>query len=195
MSNVSIPGQRRRQWPSIKPILCIRYGQLKPLNNSCNSIQTQNVESIALHDEGSRFNPFKPDFTLSSSSTTSRELLSQFTTCSRCRWFDVVGEKVKKIAISFMEIFILKPFVVGFKSVLRDVKWCFNASWELKGLKHHGNYCRRGSIPANTCWLNAGPASKTVNQHCVGIWWISRVCWDGALVSCPVVIYHAFKWS
>ena len=28
------------------------------------------------------FNPFKPDFTLSSSSTTSRELLSQFSTCS-----------------------------------------------------------------------------------------------------------------
>ena len=27
-------------------------------------------------------NPFKPDFTLSSSSTTSRELLSQFSTCS-----------------------------------------------------------------------------------------------------------------
>ena len=29
-----------------------------------------------------KLNPFKPDFTLSSSSTTSRELLSQFSTCS-----------------------------------------------------------------------------------------------------------------
>ena len=28
------------------------------------------------------FNPFKPEFTLSSSSSTSRELLSQFSTCS-----------------------------------------------------------------------------------------------------------------
>ena len=27
--NVSIPGQRRRQWPSIEPILCIWYGQFK----------------------------------------------------------------------------------------------------------------------------------------------------------------------
>ena len=31
LSNVSIPGQRRRQWHSIKPILCIWYGHLKPL--------------------------------------------------------------------------------------------------------------------------------------------------------------------
>ena len=35
-------------------------------------------------------NPFKIDFTLSSSSTTSRELLSQFSTCSGWIWFDVV---------------------------------------------------------------------------------------------------------
>ena len=45
-----------------------------------------------------RFNPFKPDFTLSSSSTTSRELLSQFSTWRGWRWFEV-GEKVKKIAM------------------------------------------------------------------------------------------------
>ena len=38
---------------------------------------------------------------------------------------------------SFLEIFILKPLVVGeIKSVLRDVKLCFNASWRLKGLKN-----------------------------------------------------------
>ena len=31
---------------------------------------------------------------------------------------------------SFLEIYILKPLVVGeIKSVLRDVKLCFNASW------------------------------------------------------------------
>ena len=35
---------------------------------------------------------------LSSSTTTSRELLPQFSTCSGWRWFDV-GEKFKKIAM------------------------------------------------------------------------------------------------
>ena len=34
----------------------------------------------------------------SSSYTTSRELLSQFSTCSGWRWFDV-GDKLKKIAM------------------------------------------------------------------------------------------------
>ena len=34
----------------------------------------------------------------SSSSTTSRELLSQFSTCSGWKWFDV-GEKSKKITM------------------------------------------------------------------------------------------------
>ena len=43
-----------------------------------------NFENIAV------INPFKHDFTLPSSSTTSRELLSQFSTCSGWRWFDVV---------------------------------------------------------------------------------------------------------
>ena len=56
-----------------------------------------------------------PNLPLSSSSTTSRELLSQFSTCSGWRWFDVVW-KLKKIAMywwnSFMEIFILEPSVV-----------------------------------------------------------------------------------
>ena len=36
------------------------------------------------------FNPFKPEFTIVISSATSRELLSQFSTCSEWRWFDVV---------------------------------------------------------------------------------------------------------
>ena len=55
------------------------------------------------------------DLPLSSSSTTSRELLSQFSTCSGWRWFDMV-EKLNKIVMycwtSFMEILVLKPFVV-----------------------------------------------------------------------------------
>ena len=43
-------------------------------------------------------NPFEPEFTIVISSTTSRELLSQFSTCSGGRWFDV-GGKLKKIAM------------------------------------------------------------------------------------------------
>ena len=62
-----------------------------------------------------KFNPFRPEFTIVISSTTSRELLSQFSTCSGWRWFDV-GEKLKKIAMyrwnSVKEIFIIKPLVV-----------------------------------------------------------------------------------
>ena len=65
------------------------------------------------------FNPLtlsSLDLPLSSSSTTNRELLSQFSTCSGWKWFDV-GEKLKKLAIywytSFIEIFLLKPLIVG----------------------------------------------------------------------------------
>ena len=28
------------------------------------------------------------------------------------------------------------------------------------------------------CWYNVGPASHTVSQHCTGIGWMFRVCWD-----------------
>ena len=62
---------------------------------------------------------------LSSSSTTSRELLPQFLTCSGRRWYEV-GENFWKIAMywsmSFMEIFILKPLVIG-KLSLFSVMW------------------------------------------------------------------------
>ena len=78
---------------------------------------------------------------LSSSSTTSRELLSQFSTCSGWRWFDVV-KKLQKI---FMYLVVLVNQFHGnfhskticcrkIKFVFRDVKWCFIASWGLKGL-------------------------------------------------------------
>ena len=76
---------------------------------------------------------------LSSPSTNSRQLLSQFSACSGWRWLDV-GEKIIKIAMywwtTFMEIFILKPQVVGKLNLFfRDIKWCFNALWGLKGLR------------------------------------------------------------
>ena len=41
-------------------------------------------------------NPFKSEFTIVISSTTSRELLSQFSPCSGWRWFDVV-DKLRKL--------------------------------------------------------------------------------------------------
>ena len=47
-------------------------------------------------------------------STTSRELLSQFSTCSGWRWFDV-GDKLKINMYSwnnFIEICLLKPLAV-----------------------------------------------------------------------------------
>ena len=75
---------------------------------------------------------------LSSSSTTSRELLSQFSTCSRWRWFDVVWklkENCHALVNQFHGNFRSKTLCCRkIKSVFRDVKWCFNASWGLKGL-------------------------------------------------------------
>ena len=41
-------------------------------------------------------NPFKPE----SSSTTSRELLSQFSTCSGWRWLEVGGKWKKNLLLS-----------------------------------------------------------------------------------------------
>ena len=62
------------------------------------------------------FVPFEPEITIVISSTTSRDLLAQFSTCRGWRGLEV-GEKLKKIAMywetSFLEIFILKPLVVG----------------------------------------------------------------------------------
>ena len=73
---------------------------------------------------------------LSSWSTTSRELLSQFSTCSGSKWFDVVLELLKIVmnwSISFMEIFILKPFVVGKLSMFSGM---YNDAWmHREGLK------------------------------------------------------------
>ena len=67
-----------------------------------------------MHREGLTLS--RVNLPLSSSSTTSRELLSQFSTCSGWRWLNV-DEKVKKIAMycqtNFMEILIVKPSVVG----------------------------------------------------------------------------------
>ena len=75
---------------------------------------------------------------LPSSSTTSRELLSQFSTCSGWRWLEV-GGKWKNILLFLKRLREnFRPKTTGFqeiKSFFRDLKWCFNASWGFKGLK------------------------------------------------------------
>ena len=91
-------------------------------------------------------NPFKPDFTLSSSSTTSRELLSQFSTCSAWRWFWSwwkINEYCHVLINQFHGNFQSKtPSCRRIKYDFRDVKWCFNASWGLKVL----TYCVSGAV-------------------------------------------------
>ena len=68
---------------------------------------------------------------LSSSSTTSRELLSQFSTCSGWRWFEV-GKNVRKLSCigeSLVDVFLLKILNIRkMRSVFRYVKWYFDAS-------------------------------------------------------------------
>ena len=65
------------------------------------------------------------------SSTTSRELLSQFSNYSGWKWPEV-GDKWKK---QFHEHFRSKTTrFPEIKSVSKNVKWCFSASWGLKRL-------------------------------------------------------------
>ena len=55
--NVLMPGQCRKQWPSIEPILRVYYMDSRYLlnatfdnsNKSCNSIQTRNVDSMLFY--------------------------------------------------------------------------------------------------------------------------------------------------
>ena len=99
---------------------------------------TRMIDSWNWGFRSSMFNPLKPDFTLSSSSTTSRELLSQFSTCSGWRWFEV-GGKVKKNCHVLVNQFhsnihykTLSCRKINF--VFGDVIWCFNGSWGLNPL-------------------------------------------------------------
>ena len=84
---------------------------------------------------------------LSSSSTTSRELLSQFSTCSVWRWFENYHVLVKPFHGNFRSKTLACRKI---KSVFRDVKWCFNASWGLKGLSvNHNNNVKMFSTCAS----------------------------------------------
>ena len=99
---------------------------------------------------------------LSSSSTTSRELLSQFTTCSEWRWFEV-GENYHVLVNQFHENFHSKtPSCRKIRSVFKDVRRCFNASWGLKGLKQGVvSWVRIAVVVANWMTVNSG-LQKTI---------------------------------
>ena len=74
---------------------------------------------------------------LSSSSTTSRELLSQFSTCSGWRWFDV-GDKLKKTTVysknNFFEICLLKPLGGGPRVVVSTAAFHARVRGSVPGL-------------------------------------------------------------
>ena len=74
---------------------------------------------------------------LSSSPTTSREFLSQLSTCSGWRWLKLVanGKKYRYCWNSSMKMFALSIKVLGIKLFLTDAKLCFEASCWLKGFK------------------------------------------------------------
>ena len=74
----------------------------------------------------------------SSSCTTSRELLSQFSPCSAWRWLEVGGKWKKYIVIFQIVPYKFRSKSPGFqeiKSFFRDAKWCLDASWGFRGLK------------------------------------------------------------
>ena len=107
--------------------------------------------------------------TLSSSSTTSRELLSQFSTCCGWRWFEVSekGEKCHLLVSQFHENSHYKtPSCRESKSVSGKL-WCFNASRGLKGLNNI-NYKERvlggpGGYPINIINIPGGYPINSLN--------------------------------
>ena len=113
---------------------------------------------------------------LSSSSTTSRELLSQFSTCSgwkmtlKCVKNCQVGLLVSQSHGNFHS---KTPSCEKIKAVFRDVKWCFNASWGLKGLECRNCHFVKFQIrPANARWRFAVIPwlGNHVSMSCQGLW-------------------------
>ena len=133
---------------------------------------------------------------LSSSSTTSRELLSQFSTCSKRRWLDV-GEKLKKITMyilvnQFRGNFHSKTLSFRkIKSVFRDVKWCFNASRGLKGLMINAGF-DRGNV---TCQLiDVASPSYWLYQGDLGFFFITHISYRHVLVF-MLTMPHYLWWG
>ena len=75
---------------------------------------------------------------LSYSSSTGRELLSQFSTCSEWIWLEV-GDKWTNDIVNIKQfhanLCYKTPRFGEFISFSRDAKWCFDASWGLEGLE------------------------------------------------------------
>ena len=87
---------------------------------------------------------------LSSSSTISRELLSQISTCSGWRWLEVgvKREKILLLLTQFNEVFGCQtPKCRKLKSFFRDVKWCFDASWGFNYYSSGTNFRRQNLTP------------------------------------------------
>ena len=65
--------------------------------------------------------------------------------------------KLPCISKSFIDIFLLKPLSFSkIKSVFRDLRWCFNASWGIKGLiKAKLGRCRVGLIMITLFWTES----------------------------------------
>ena len=130
---------------------------------------------------------------LSSSSTTSRELLSQFSTRSVWKWIQMGGKRKKDTVINdqFHENFrSIITRVQEIKSFFWDTKWCFNASWELKGLINDGPQSKRLAqhYPANmTHWPNVD-GGPTVAQH-----WVDVSCLLGNLTARGLTL-HVRMW-
>ena len=89
-------GQNRRRWTNIKPTLlqCVVFFEVGTLHvyrkvDGNKSARPLTLSSLSLP--------------LSSSSTTSRELLSQFSTCSGWKWLEV-GDKWKNILLFLKQI-------------------------------------------------------------------------------------------
>ena len=83
-------------------------------------------------------NPFRPEFTIVIFiHYKPRIAVAILSTCSKWRWFNVV--QIWKKITTYLYWFYgdFRPKLLGcrkIKSVFMDVRWCFNASWGLKGL-------------------------------------------------------------
>ena len=118
---------------------------------------------------------------LSSSSSTSRELLSQFPTCSGWRCFEV-GGNYHVLVNQFHGNFHSKTLGCRkIRSVFKDVKWCFNAPWglncnlsqsilqnEIVKLYHPHTSPASTKCCANEvyCWTSIVDGGPTLNQRC-----------------------------
>ena len=94
-------------------------------------------------------NPFKPDFTLSSSSTTSRELLAQISTCSWWRWLGTAHMQRAPMTI------------------FRNLRWGYisDATSSFRTLKRSINWLWERFCVSQADVLLSGRADSTLSHH------------------------------